>query len=61
MLGFGLELAHEVSDVDVAGANGTQVSDRDAVIVRDIGDSDGVFVDIHPDEKRVGRGRLCHG
>jgi len=61
MFGFGLEFAHELIDVGLPGTNGAEVSNFSTVIVRDIGDRVGFFVNIHPDEKRSGRGRLCHG
>jgi hypothetical protein len=60
-LGFGLELAHPWIDVGWSGAEGAEGSDLGTVIVSDLGDGDGVLVDLHADEKGVGRGRLCHG
>jgi hypothetical protein len=33
--------------------DGAEIGDFSAVILSDIGDGDGLFVDIHPDEKRV--------
>ena len=44
MLGLGLGLARELIDVGLAGADSAEVSDFGTVIVSDIGDRDGVFV-----------------
>jgi hypothetical protein len=61
MLGLGLQLTHELIDVGLPGADGAEVSDLGIVIVSDIGDRDGLFMDINANEKRIERGRLCHG
>jgi hypothetical protein len=61
LLRLGLKLAHELIDVSLSGPDGAEVSDFSTVIVGDIGNRDGVFVNIQTDEKRSGRGRLCHG
>jgi hypothetical protein len=51
----------ELIDVGLLGANGDEIGDFGAVILSDIGEGDGVLMDIHPDEKCVGRDRLFHG
>jgi hypothetical protein len=58
VFGLRLELAGEVIDVDLSCADGPKGDDLGAMILSDIGDRDGVFVDIHTDVKRA---RLVHG
>jgi hypothetical protein len=53
-----LHLADPLIDVTLAGANGAKVDNLSAMILRDIGDSNGVFVDVHSDIECV---RLGHG
>jgi hypothetical protein len=58
MLGLGWELARELIEVGLSGADRAEVSDFGTVIVSDIGDRDGVFVNIQTDEKIVGEIKL---
>ena len=58
VFGFGLQLADELIDVTLAGADGAEVDDLGAVILGDIGHGNRVFVDIHAD---VECARLGHG
>jgi hypothetical protein len=53
-----LELAGELIDVGLSCADAPKGDDLGAVILRDIGDRDGFFVDIQANVKRA---KLAHG
>jgi hypothetical protein len=55
---FGLELTDESIDVTLTGANIPDRDDLSAVVLSDIGNGNGLFVDIQSD---IDRGRLVHG
>jgi hypothetical protein len=58
VLGFCLQLADELINVGVPGANGAEVDDISIVVFGNIGDSDGLLMDIQSDVERV---RVTHG
>jgi hypothetical protein len=51
VLGFGLKLAHELSNIGLPGADRAKVDDLSSVIFGDLGHRNGLFVD--PDQRRV--------
>jgi hypothetical protein len=55
---LGLELADEVIEVDVSGANGAKVDDVGVMIFGNIGHRDGIFVHVQPNLECA---RLWHG
>jgi hypothetical protein len=58
ILSFGLAFSDEAIDVGLSRSDGPEVGDLSTVVLRDIRDRDGFFMDIEPD---VQRARLAHG
>jgi hypothetical protein len=58
MLAFRLPFPAELVDIALACTDSAEVDDVSMVFLRDIGDGNRVFMDIHSD---VERARLCHG
>jgi hypothetical protein len=58
LLGLGVHLADELSNITLAGADGPEGEDFGAVILGDIRHGNCVFVDIQSDEECA---RLRHG
>jgi hypothetical protein len=56
--GFGVQLADELSNVGMPGADGAEVDDVGVVVFGNIGDSTGLLMDIQSD---VERARVTHG
>jgi hypothetical protein len=58
MLSLGLACSDEVIDVGLSRPEGSEVGDLSTVVLRDIRNRDGLFMDIEADVKRA---RLAHG
>ena len=58
LLALGLQLPDELVDRTLPGPDRAQRDDVRAIVLSNIGDRDGLFMDIHAD---VARARLCHG
>jgi hypothetical protein len=58
LCGLRWQLADEVINVTVAGADGPEVDDLSVVIFGDVSHGNRVFVDVHSDGQRA---RLAHG
>jgi hypothetical protein len=58
MFAFGLHCPDQLVDIALARADGAEVDDLGVVFFGYVGDSDGLFMDIHSD---VERARLVHG
>lgn len=58
MFAFGLHFPDQLIDIALARADGAEVDDLSVVFFRNVGDSNGLFMDIHSD---VERARLVHG
>jgi hypothetical protein len=58
MLSLGLEFSDQVIDVGLSRPDGSEVGNLSTVVLSDISDRDGFFMDIETDVKRA---RLAHG
>ena len=58
VFGFGLQLADELINVGLPGADGAEVEDVGVMVLGNIGDGDRLLMDIQSD---IQRARLWHG